>query len=400
MPLESKKRKRWLFVILGMAIFVCLGTVYSWSVFKTPFENLYGLNATLSGLPYLVFLLSYTVLMILSGKLVDRLNPKILIAIGGFFVGAGWLLSGVVRNFYAVVFFYGVMSGGGVGIVYGVPIKVVSGWFTKKKGLALGLLLSGFGLSPFITAPIIRLLLNKMGVNQTFIYVGLVFIILIPALGLFFHHPKKDAVSNKTNQKEKIKIGELLKKRIFIGLWICFIIGATVGLMVIGVTSQIGQENFGIDATDAALLISFFAVLNALGRPIFGYLTDKIMPLKTIVISFSLILMSSLSMLLINTQSIVLYIVSIGILWMNLGAWLSIAPTATALLFGSDNYSRNYGVLFSAYGVGALLGTPLAGFIRTSLGSYKYMFLPASILAAFGIAAAFFFMRRTQNIAE
>ena len=235
---------RWLYVVLGMIMFICLGTVYSWSVFRTPFEELYNLNAAQSGLPYLLFLVFYTVFMIISGRFVDRHNPKAIIAVGGLLVGIGWLMSGVVQSFGAVVVFYGIVSGSGVGIAYGVPIKIVSHSFSEKKGLALGLLLSGFGLSPFITAPIIKYLLGSSGVNHTFIVVGIVFSILIPLLGLFFKHP--DGSPEPPHEKSSYKMGSLIKTRKFAGLWSCFVIGATVGLMIIGVTSQIGTELFGL----------------------------------------------------------------------------------------------------------------------------------------------------------
>ena len=384
---EKKSNIKWLYVVLGMLMFLCLGTVYSWSVFKTPFEELYGINAAQSGLPYLLFLVFYTVFMMVSGRFVDKHNPKAVIVLGGTLVGLGWLLSGVIKNFYAVMFFYGVVSGSGVGIAYGVPIKVVSNWFTDKKGLALGLLLSGFGLSPFVTAPIIKLLLTSSGVNQTFIYVGIAFAVIIPLLGLFFKHPDKN-IGMQPGIKSGNKITSLIKKREFIGLWSCFTIGATVGLMIIGVTSQIGTELFGLSSQTAALMISVFAVFNALGRPLFGYLTDKIGVHRAASLSFFLIIAASALMLITKLYSAVLYIIALSVLWMNLGAWLSIAPTATGKLFDPRNYSRNYGLLFSAYGAGALLGTPIAGFIRTSFGSYMYIFIPAAALSVLGLVLA------------
>ena len=378
---------KWLYVILGIIMFICLGTVYSWSVFRTPFEELYKLNATQSGMPYLVFLVFYTFFMMVSGRFVDRHNPGAMAVLGGLLVGAGWLASGLVKNFYAVVFFYGMVSGSGVGIAYGVPIKVVSGQFTKKKGLALGLLLSGFGLSPFVTAPVIKLLLNHFGVNQTFVVFGAAFGILTPMLGLFFRQAGGAAQKDK-NTVSKSNLSSIIKKREFIGLWSCFAIGAAVGLMVIGVTGQIGTELFGLSSQTAALFISVFAVFNALGRPFFGHLTDKIGVRRTASVSFLIIIAASLLMLMPKLHSTAIYIIALALLWMNLGAWLSIAPTATGRLFGQENYSRNYGILFSAYGAGALMGTPAAGLLRTIMGSYMYIFIPAAALCLIGLVLA------------
>ena len=377
-------------------MFICLGTVYSWSIFKTPLEKVYSIDASLSGLPYLVFLISYTVLMIVSGNLVDKYNPRVIVLVGGVLVGAGWLLSGLVHSFAGVVICYGFISGGGVGIAYGVPIKVVSNWFTKKKGLALGLLLSGFGLSPFVTAPIIKSIITSHGVNRAFISFGIAFLIIIPLIGLYFKNPKSSENDSEPDMP-MIPFNKVLFSKKFIGLWMCFAIGTTVGLMVIGVTSQIGQEMFGVTSKSVALMISAFAVFNALGRPLFGYITDRYSPFKATLTSFFMILLSSIIMLIESLYSPVLFFTATAVLWMNLGAWLSIAPTSTGIFFTKRSYSRNYGMLFSAYGFGALLGTPLAGIIRTNLGSYKYMFIPAAFLCAIGIIVAYFMIRPKQN---
>ncbi len=380
-------RSKWLYVALGIVMFICLGTVYSWSVFRSPFEEYYSLSASQSGLPYLFFLISYTVFMLLSGKAVDKFNPKVIIFLGGLMVGFGWIMSGIIKSFFSVIFFYGIVSGSGVGIAYGVPIKVVSNWFTKKKGLALGLLLSGFGLSPFITAPVIETLIEHRGINSAFIYIGIAFLIIVPLIGLFFKHPAN--LKHDAQATPKKQVNGLIKDRRFIGLWICFTIGTTIGLMVIGVTSQIGQQLFDLNAGTAAYLLSVFAIFNALGRPIFGYITDRFSPFTAIIISFILIALASSGMLITGIYSTGLYIICLSVLWMNLGAWLSIAPTATGLMFDPKNYSRNYGILFTAYGVGAFVGTPLAGFLKTIYGSYRLIFFPSAILAIIGIAIAY-----------
>ncbi|MCT4596297.1 MAG: OFA family MFS transporter [Vallitalea sp.] len=386
------KHKKWMFVILGMIMFMCLGTVYSWSVFKTPIEQQYEIDATLSGLPYLAFLLSYTISMVMTGKIVDKINPKIMISIGGFLVGLGWILSGVAVSFTMIILSYGVIAGAGVGIAYGPPIKVISSWFEEKRGIALGLLLAGFGMSPLITAPITKILINKMDVNTTFIVVGTVFLIVIPLLGLYFEKPNKISDGKKNKVKDnKIKdetIFQVLKSRKFQGLWLCFVIGTSIGLMIIGISSQIGEELFKIDSNTTAFLLSIFAIFNAFGRPLFGWIADKYSPYIAAIISFILIFVVALLLYITDDYTIGLYMIALSIFWMNLGAWLSIAPTTIAMYFGEANYSRNYGVLFTAYGIGAVIGTPLAGFVRTEIGSYQYIFLPIMILAIIGMLVA------------
>jgi MFS family permease len=362
-------------------------------VFRTPIEEQYQIDATLSGLPYLVFLLSYTASMVITGKLIDRLNPKIMILIGGVMVGIGWILSGIAVSFSMIILSYGAISGAGVGIAYGPPIKVISSCFTKKRGIAIGLLLAGFGLSPLITAPITKALINQLGVNNTFKVVGIFFLIVIPLLGLYFEKPAQVAESNNklkidNNITNEDSILELIKNTKFQGLWLCFVIGTSIGLMIIGISSQIGEELFKINSNTTASLLSIFAIFNAIGRPLFGWITDRFSPFVSAMTSFILIFITAGLMYMTNNYTILIYIIALSVLWMNLGAWLSIAPTTIAMYFGEANYSRNYGVLFTAYGIGAVIGTPLAGFIRTQFGSYHYIFLPIMIMAIIGMFIA------------
>ncbi len=72
--------------------------------------------------------------MVITGKIIDRVNPKIMILIGGIMVGMGWILSGIATSFSMIILSYGVISGAGVGIAYGPPIKVISSCFVKKTG--------------------------------------------------------------------------------------------------------------------------------------------------------------------------------------------------------------------------------------------------------------------------
>jgi OFA family oxalate/formate antiporter-like MFS transporter len=388
-----------IYVLFGVVIFICLGTVYSWSVFRTPLIDQFQLSENIAGLPYTVFLMMYTLFMLVSGKIVDRYNPRLIIVIGGLMVGLGWILSGFATSFNMIIICYGFLSGAGVGIVYGVPIKVISSWFDKNQGLALGVLLSGFGLSPFITAPLNSFLIDRYGVNHTFIIVGSVFIILIPLLGLFMKKNNKSVtliddkkrLDNKADQNIKV----LLTNKVFWGLWLCFTVATAIGLSVIGISSQIGVEVFLLDAKTTAFYLGLFAVFNAGGRPLFGWLTNKFSVFTAALISFLLILCASLFIFTIDATYV--YVISLSIIWMCLGAWLSIAPTATALLFDQTNYSRNYGVLFTAYGVGAFIGSPLVNYMKSQYGSYKFAFIPIIFLAIIGLVIAFLTLKNANQ---
>lgn len=389
--MKTLPRRRWLLVIAGMAIYMCLGTVYSWSVFRTPLEQKLGIGSAESGIPYLGFLVCFTVSMLLLGKLTDRMNPRAMIFAGGAMVGLGWILAGLAQSFTLVVVFNGILAGCGVGAVYGAPIKFISGMFHEKRGMAIGLLVGGFGLSPFITAPISKSLINSLGVSSAFIVLGIAFLVLIPLLGWSFNLPG-DIRRKEYDRKTEEHGGSLyvLKQPGFIGVWICFLIASTAGLMTIGVSSQIGVEVFKIDADTTAVLLSVFALFNAVGRPAFGWMTDRFSPLAASSASLSLIVIASALLYFSPGRTMAVYIAALSMLWLNLGAWMAIAPATVARFFGKRNYSRNYGVVFTAYGLGALIGTPLAELMKNVYGSYRFIGLPVMIAAAAGIVIAVF----------
>ncbi|MFW5999636.1 MAG: OFA family MFS transporter [Halanaerobiaceae bacterium] len=393
---NSRSRRRWQFIAIGIVIFLCLGTVYSWSVFRKPIEELFGINATQSGMPYMVFLFSYAIFMPIAGGFIDKYSPRVITIIGGLAVGLGWILSGFVRDIRVLTVTYGFITGGGVGIIYGVPIAVTAKWFPDKKGFVVGLTLLGFGLSPFITAPLAGKLIEMYGPLQTFKIMGLAFGIIITLLALPLRFPTRESFNGleEDDSSREIGTGEMLKTPVFYGLWGCYVIGTLIGLMAIAISSPVAEEIVRLSSGRAAMLVSLFAVFNGLGRPLFGWLTDEFSPARAAQVSYSLIILASVLMLIAGEGNVLFFAVSFSLLWLNLGGWLAIAPTATSIYFGARNYSKNYGYVFTAYGVGAILGTLLSGRVRDLLGSYIYAFYPTILLAIAGLIISHFLLQR------
>lgn len=117
---------RWLLIPLGMVVLACLGSVYSWSIFRTPLEQELGISATASLLPYTFVLFSYAVLMPITGFYIPRLGARLTTAIGGTIVGLGYILASFTTQIGGLIFTYGIIAGAGIGITYGVPMVVVS----------------------------------------------------------------------------------------------------------------------------------------------------------------------------------------------------------------------------------------------------------------------------------
>ncbi len=395
--------RKWAYIPLGIIIFLCLGTVYSWSIFRGPLEFQFSTDATKGGLPYMLFLASYAFVMPLSGKLLGQYGPRKVMVVGGMMVGLGWILSGYATNIQMVAATYGVIAGAGVGIVYGGPITVVAKWFPDHKGFAVGTVLLGFGLSPFITAPLSRKLIELYGPLSTFKIFGWIFIFLIPLLSLCFRFPSIEEEKENTRSKTTISEGiqmdvkKMFRQSAYYGLWSCYMIGTLIGLMMIGITGTIGEEVIRLTPQTAATMVAVFSLFNGIGRPLFGWMTDKITPRYTAIISYALLILAAILMLVAKQGSVMLYGIAFSLFWLNLGGWLAIAPATTAIFFGSTHYSQNYGFVFTAYGVGAILGVWLSGIIKDVFGTYLYAFYPVLLLALIGMGLAAFFLKEPRT---
>lgn len=397
-------KKKELYILYGLVMFICMGTIYSWGIFQKPLinalKNLYEVevSSTMASMPYTIFLLSYAFSMPFAGRFIKKVNPKIIAGIGSIMVGSAWILASFSNDMYKIIGTYGLMGGMGVGIIYGVPMAVVSEWFPKKKGFAVGLTLLGFGLSPFITAPLANKLIEAFGVFKAFRFLGISFIIILSLLSMTLKFPEKN---NNSDPSEKVKRGftstEMMRTQTFYALWFCFVIGTFSGLMVIGLSGVYAQEIINLSPTKAAVFTSIFALFNGIGRPIFGSITDKLGTKKAVFLSYMLIIFASILNILFK-GNIVAFAVSFSIIWLNLGGWLAIAPTSTSNLFGKENYAANFGILFTAYGIGALCQGFMSGYIKETFNSYVYIFYPIILFCIIGLIVSTLVIRENESI--
>jgi MFS transporter, OFA family, oxalate/formate antiporter len=412
---------RWLFIPLGLIVLLCLGTVYSWSIFSGPFEAELQTKPGTILLPFMVLGIMFTLVMPISGLYIYRFSPRIMTTVGGIIVGIGYLLASVAPNLPLLILSYGVIAGIGVGIVYGVPLAVAARWFPERKGFAVGMTVVGFGLSPLITAPIALNLIKgnsqlgipTFGIRTTFVILGIAFTIIILSIARVLKMPPQrwqpSQLANTENSRilPNIETSQsnnlpMVQTQTFYGLWLCYVVGTFVGLTAIATTAQVGKEIVGLETQQLLWAIPLFAIFNGIGRPLFGWLNDRLKPRLTIIIVNIFILIASILMLNTSQQQITNFIVGFCIFWFCLGAWLAIAPAATLSFFGLDNYPSNYGLVFTSFGIGGLSGIFTAGGIRGIVGSFQPFFWVTAALACMAIIIATFLLQspRKTTIAD
>jgi OFA family oxalate/formate antiporter-like MFS transporter len=410
MPAE---KGRWLLILLGFIINICLGSVYAYGIFgkqlalEWGFGPVAGVQAAgdilKQQIPFGVFLLFFAAVFPLSGQLLEKLGPKKQGIIGGIIVALGWILASFVArsdtsNVPLFVLTYGVVGGIGVGLCYIAPIQVATRWFPDRKGLATGLTVAGFGGSPFISTYLGQKLIDMRAtvgengaivagsghVSDALLYLGIAFFVILLAAFWLMRFPEagwkpagwqpKAAAPAATTSAVNYNRNEIIKTPTFWVLFACFTIGSLAGLMAIGIYNSVYAKpmialTVHTAALSTAVIVQFIlAPFNAGGRPVLGFVTDKLGPKVAAMITFVLILLAAIGMIMIKgsdtatTTNKVLYFVCFAAFYAGLGGWLAIAPTATAQYFGTKFSSRNYGILFLAYGVGGLIATFVAAY--------------------------------------
>ncbi len=403
--------RRWVILGAAMLIQLCLGTLYAWSVFVEPLKIAYGFTNTQTQIVFSLNVAAISLAVLFAGRWQDKIGPRKVIACGGLLVGGGYLLAGLLSqgSFIAIVTGIGIISGIGSGFAYISVVATGIKWFPERRGLITGLIVGGMGGGTIIIAEISSRLIQQVGVLGTFTIFGIIFLALILPLAMVFSTPSGPASGGKnppvsTNAKkieepqvvvrEEMTRREMLKTARFWILWTMFVCGASAGLMYIGILKSFGERLPGITSIMAGAAVAIFALGNAAGRISLGWLSDKIGFRKTLFLMF--ITQALMISALVNMISPYDFwpaflpifhqpsMAGLGVVsaWMgfNFGANFSLFPSATAKLFGMKNLGANYGVMFTAYGIGGLIGPIINGKILDLTGSCLYAFILAGVL--------------------
>jgi len=385
----EKNSSRWILVIAGFIINLCLGTIYAWSVFRPALEDkngLFKLPAWQSVIPFSVFLLAFGVSFAFSGRMIGKVGPRRPALIGAGLLSVGYLLCYSIAMFpesslWITILAFGLVAGTGCGFAYNPPIAVVGRWFPDKRGLALGLTVMGFGLSALVTAPAVSAMISMLGLPYTFLALGIVFLVLLSLLGLFMRFPSAEWKAPSTASASpkpwcpsaiEFTSNQMVRTSTFYLTWFIFLIGAGAGLMVIGNAKQIATTVTGLTGDMTwltTLAVSVLAVANAGGRPFFGSVCDRIGPRNTLLIMQGIQLLCLVILFPYATSAPVLYL-AIILFAATFGAYLSVMPALACYFFGTNNLGPNYGMYLSAYGVGGVVCPMIMAFILGAMPTY------------------------------
>ncbi|MDO9557898.1 MAG: OFA family MFS transporter [Coriobacteriia bacterium] len=384
----------WIVVLAGLGINLALGVLYAWSMVARALTTEWGWSAGQSSLPYATAVGTFALSMVFAGRAQDRFGPRIVATIGGLLIGVGLLVASLANanTVWPMVLGFGLLGGAGIGLGYASTTPAAVKWFPPhRKGLITGIVVSGFGLASVYIAPLTSTLISGSGIASTLRILGVGFLIAVVGLSQLLVNPPAGFVPQTNTGAVAVKMGpvcreldwrDMIKTKQFALLWSMYVFATFAGLMIVGHMAKIAVTQ--LPSVDLGFgLVAAIGLGNATGRFTAGTAADRFGETKTMFVVFVLqAIMMGVIGLAHTPLTLVPAAAAIGFL---LGSDQSLFPSATASYFGMKHLGVNFGLVFTAWGVGGVFGSMTAGMIVDSTGSYSMAYIIAatlSILAA------------------
>jgi len=390
-------KKRYAVLLSGFFINMSLGVLYSWSVFSLNLTEELHWTKTSAALPYTVAIIMFAVMMIPAGKLQDKFGGRKVASFGGILTGAGLVLSSFFPTVMGVCFSFGLLSGSGIGMAYAAVTPSVVKWFPdNKKGLVTGVVVAGFGLSPVYMAPLTNWMINSFGIYTSFRTLGVAILILVVLLSQLLFKPEMMDLGKMEVKTENECWKKMAKSKEFIMLWVMFLSGSLGGLMIIGHLSKITAMQLGTNV--GFVLVALAAISNASGRPTFGVISDKIGRARTMILLS--VIQGSAFLVFPHLNTFALLMLGAAVVTFTYGGSFAVYPSAVSDYYGKENFGRNYGILFSAWGLGGVLGPLSAGKIADVTGNYEMAYMIAAVLSLLAALIGLKFYMNEKKLAK
>jgi MFS transporter, OFA family, oxalate/formate antiporter len=382
----------WRVTFAGMGINLALGILYTWSVISKGVPAEWGWTETQKSLPYMFACLIFSLMMVPAGRMQDKIGPRIVATIGGILVGIGFIIASLTTSLLGFVVGFGILAGTGIGFGYASSTPPAVKWFpAAKTGLIAGIVVSGFGLASAYASPLTKYLIANYGLQKSILILGIGFFVIVMVLAQLLKIPPAGyvpagSVTAKSTgavvMKEHFMPSEMLRTLQFPIIWFIFACGAGAGLMVISKAAFIvkvqAQSELGF------LLVAIMAIGNGGGRIGAGVLSDKIGRKNALLICLltQAVLLLVLSQVKAGSVFVSVPILSFifALIGANYGANLCLFPSLTKDFFGLKNFGVNYGLVFTAWGVGGFVLPLLAGKMYDLHKSFTIAYYGASVL--------------------
>lgn len=372
--------------------FLCMMTgfavAYSFAAFFGALETEFAARRGETSLVFSICAFLYFTLGLPGGLIADRVGPRPVVFGGLLLIAAGLVLAAGATSLWQVYLGYGIGAGVGVGLSYVPSVAAVQRWFVRKRGVAVGLAVAGIGVGTLIGAPLAHELIARVGWRQTYLVLAGLTVLGAIASGFLVRRPPEfyglapdGDPPAPAGAPPVIPPGLTLRAAVRTGPFWGIYGGALLmsfGLFVPFVHLAPYAADIGLGESFGVLLIVLLGVGSTVGRFMFSSLTNRFGRR----LSFACMYLGAGLMMVLWSQSssapaLIVFALLFGAFY---GGFVAIAPSLAADYFGGRALGSVIGALYSGVGIGALLGSPAAGYAYDFFGSYAGAILAGAAL--------------------
>jgi OFA family oxalate/formate antiporter-like MFS transporter len=299
------------------------------------------------------------------------------------------ILASLTSSLSAYIVGFGALAGAGIGACHASATPAAVKWFpASRTGLITGLVVSGFGLASVYVAPLANALIQARGVPVTMLALGIASLVIVVALAQWLRVPpagfvpEASAAATADARTTDFTPGEMLRTWQFYLLWFLLVCGAGAGLMVISKLAKMVEVQAGL--TLGFMLVAIFALGNGAGRIAGGFLSDRFGRKPTLLVAY---LSQAVAILLLAAarpdnmlgSGAVMAALS-ALIGANYGANLSQLPSVTKDYYGLRHFGVNYGLVFTAWGLGGFTLSLIAGAVFDRTHSFAFAYYGSAVM--------------------
>ena len=362
---------RWLMPLGAVCVHICIGSVYAWSTFNRPmqqlFPNVSWFNPTYATYSTALVLLGLSAAF--GGPWVERRGPRVAATASALFFGSGLLIGGIGLTLLQPVLVFlgmGVIGGIGCGLGYIAPVSTLVKWFPDRRGMATGMAIMGFGGGAFLAGRINAVLIEKVGVANTVLMMGAVYLVVMLLGARILRRPPKDwkpagwhppEQTDEMIATRSVTRNQAIRTPQFFLLWSYLFINVTAGIGILAQASPMVQDLFGKTALEAGTIVSIISLFNAGGRFFWASSSDYLGRRNTYTLFFAaqVALFWLIPGLAARGEWVLFQAALFTVVTMYGGGFATI-PAFLADIFGPDNVGAIHGATLTAWSAAAIVG--------------------------------------------
>ncbi len=388
-----RKINRNVVLIVGSVMQLFLGIIYIFSIFVAPVSEYFGLETADVKLTSSFMLCFFVVGILFGGKIQLKITTQKTVLIGGILLSAAMFLTAILPTGLGMLIYltYGIIGGFGVGMGYNAIITTAQKSFPDKRGFATGVSVCTFGFSTVIFAPLAENLVRMIGLQSTFILLGVIFLAATLVCFSFIAMPPEAAATGvAVSGTRDYSQSEMLKSKTFYLITGAMMLGTSVYFILNPSFKSLAIER-GLSDGMATVMIMLTGISNALGRLVFPVISDK--SGRAFACMLTVIITAGSAFCMLFAQEYLLMFI-VNLVAFCYGGTAGSFPLITGKFFGLKNIGSNYGCVMVGFSLSALL----APMLLSPINNQALLFGILGVLAVIGALLLLPLIKEEKNV--